>query len=78
MNIKMSEWAEVSQGDLQHWLNTASPDYTLRHEWGDDWMVCYHRRSGEPFAYQRNKDRRCFVHPEFKAFVTPTPLYLNE
>jgi hypothetical protein len=66
--LKMDDWPEVTEAELQHWLDTSSPDYEMRHQWGNDWMVCYRRGTDEAFAYQRAKphqDGRCFVHPDF-------------
>ena len=57
-------WPEVTEAELQDWLDSHSPDYRLEHEWGDDNMACIDRQRGGVFAFQR-KDKRCFVHPDF-------------
>lgn len=66
---EMASWPDVPKAALQRWLDTGSPDYELRHWWGDDWEVCLHRRAGFAFAYERRSDQRCFVHPDFVSQV---------
>ena len=62
------KWPEVTEAELQEWLDTKSPDYLLNSEWTIGLAVT-DRRTGETIAIQEEqgmkKHGRCFVHPNY-------------
>ena len=61
-------WPEVTEAELQEWLDTKSPDYLLNSEWMVG-LAVKDRRTGETIAIQEEqgmtKGGRCFVHPDY-------------
>ena len=72
-NDRSAVWCEVTEAELQQWLNTGSPDYRLTHVWGDDHIAVIDARRGDRIAYQEDFHKgRCFILDVFLPQVRPT------
>ena len=73
-------WPEVTEAELQEWLDTKSPDYLLQSEWTVG-LVCRDRHTGRVFAVKTEehgaqrlgvpRKGRCFVHPDYLNQLRP-------